>query len=1374
MLLLFLFTVNAIETQLAVYYDKSIVFGEYQYDYRIYEAQFSDELFFVEHWTCPCADSYSKTIASDFDERNEISLLEYNIVQERTINEETSYFKFYVDKVATVRIYISSHWGQVNGYVNVGRKPTNTDFVFYKYAKSHDSIWICPSETGWSMGWWYVAVSRNEPYNDNHFSIKWDMVHTECDSSAVYDKAGFFVYSYYSYNIPTRCANFSIAVKQTTLMFGDIDLYMSVNNSKPNIDNHEYASQNNGDDSITLIGICGSSDNWVIYVGLYAWQGDQVPYVLTSSINVAFDTRSITNLPPQQFLYTLAQGQAILKCEQDIIRCEFYSYFGCLDPYDVWFCCGRFGFLPPQDDVSPWIIAPESALAKKYKQLPRTDFPLVTNNIPGRLTFVQYMRKLSDNDARRFTPNKVCSIQFNNMIVDSYGRPLPDITLFTKRQTKCNVTVELPATTSNSTDIGVLSLLELDLSNKLNSAGIQGCILSLDEYISYTTVHVNYTNHYCQLTESDPAYSKDPCCSWNLTISDVCQQQILTLTYLLPEVGNINNTECLNKTVNNYIAKYKPRTAYIAEWKQATVNLNSEFVYLCARALFGDFEMIGVPCTTNKDCIQNIQCIQGRCNATITDLKRCWWNAIQDTPTAMALFNHWDSAPSYEGFFENTDKYIRTLCTGPGSLGFRSHYKYILSLPTCIDECVRNNITILCYDPSCNKDSICPAGSATNCYRIFQYNNGDSNALCETYSYKESTCLDCTKAVLNNGTCTSININQTECLKGFFKKGYCSVSNITNKVDCEAYTYCDVQPANYGPWLIDFYGNTYCADGSNSPYGCVNTQPTVRTISGCGNEYACFNGYIFTYHNSSICPYSWIPMTPLKYGIWHDPIQYSLIWQPSGLYSARKLQQAMDYISFYNDVNSAIGTIISLEYRKKAIGQSYALLELLTAIQDNNYSISIQSQIDVKWVCPFAETVLKSNYFTATFNELTNTCQITTAYYLPSNYYKADNIARFSSQSFTELPPNTWSNFYTHDFIIEGQLVSDGVELEWNFTTSVQLCIQPTLEESNLYTKYVIITLPYTIVGEGLCVNVSTPGKYFAAKIRDTNSIHVSIIIQSTIASIIYWLLFIVCIYQILNTSVNKTIIRRETKLLSLCITSLFLAMRAVYFILLPIGIIGRYPVTSYIFFELPTFLFIMINSSIVYLWIEIINTIRNYGFVVGLNRQLQSLFLVWVLLLLACFSAFIAVFYAMSNTIESLCSLLETRANNAVIVSQAYVVFVAVVLILLGFVIFCFGGIIFCSGYTKKVELLIVNSIQRTWLIMMLSLSFSVIKSILMIIAVFDSFIIPILVFTLLEQIPTGILLYYMRPPIVIKLTSLSRVETVSLPKSSSSHPGT
>lgn len=1360
MTILIILFISLVRSSTFEYYDKSIIFDSYKYEYRIYEAQYNDSLFYVDHWTCPCSSNHSLSIANDVD--NSIEQLVENNIIEWTIDEETVYYKFYVSEVSIVRIFISSYWGQVNGYISIGSIPTNSNFSFYKYAKARDSIWICPSDVGWSLGWWYIAISRNEPYNNNHFSLMWDTVDNICDKNPIYGEARFFIYSYYSYTIPDRCVNFSVSVKQTGKMFGDIDLYLSTVDAYPNIDSHEYASQNNGDDTISVVNIC--SDTNTIYVGLYAWQSDYVPFVLTTTINRPLLTRPIMDLPPQQFLYTFAQGQASLscpgkaacevpvdtsqsslECEDQIINCEFYSYFGCLDPYDIWFCCGRFWFLPPHDDVSPWVVVPESAIASGYKKLPRTEFPRMEQNIPGRLTFVQYLYKSSDTDTRRFTPDRVCGIKFHNMIVDSHGRPIDDIKTFTRKRTDCSITADLPAIDTD------MRLYEIDLSNKLSSAGVRGCLDKLSEHLSYNTSVVNYTNNYCQLSQNNPSYYEDPCCSLNLTLSEVCLSRNISVNVSTPSIPSRNNTICMNKTIENYILKYKSDAEILSQWKAATKDLNSNFVYYCVNALYGDFDLIGKQCP----CLYG-NCVLGRCNVTLIDLKQCWWDQIYDTKIVVALFNFWGlSTYSEKLFYSKIDDYMKLLCTGPGSLGFRSHYEYILTLPNCVDDCVRNNVTVLCYTPTCDADAICPFGSATNCYRIFQYKQGNNNQLCENQVYSNAVCLDCKNSITNNGTCQILDRNRTECLQGYYLPGYCSIPGILTKQQCEDYIYCDINPYMYGEWLVDFYGTAFCPEGITNPWGCLDTVPK-RNITGCSDIQGCYTGSIFTYHNQKNCPYSWVNMAPYKRGIWHNDVKYDLEWREAGYHSVRKLSNTIDYISFFNDVNSAIGEFISFEYKKKAIARSSALLEVLKTLDCNCYQIEEKSQIDSNWVCSHNPVVLSDIYFNATFNSNSNVCEQATASFVPSNYYKINNIARFSSQTFTESAPNVWSVLYRNSFLVEGQLVSDGVLLEWNFTSTVELCITPSLPEADMFEYYAIISIPYTVVNEGLCVNITEPGTYFAAKLRYTTID--SVIIQSTIASFIYLLLFLVALYQIVNVVMNNEIIRKTMKLTSLLITALFLAMRGVYFILFPIGVISSHPETSYIFFELPTFLFIVINSSIVYLWIEILHTVKNYGFVVGINKKLQPIFFLWIMLLLSCFCAFIVTFYVVSNNSESECTFLTVNTSDATIVSKAYIIFVAGILILHGVVMLLFGAFIYVFRMENKVEENLIMTIQKSWLVMSLSLSFSILKSILTIIAVFGAFTMPILVFTVLEQIPVAILLFYMRPPVKLSLTGSSK----------------
>lgn len=55
-----------------------------------------------------------------------------------------------------------------------------------------------------------------------------------------------------------------------------------------------------------------------------------------------------------------------------------------------------------------------------------------------------------------------------------------------------------------------------------------------------------------------------------------------------------------------------------------------------------------------------------------------------------------------------------------------------------------------------------------------------------------------------------------------------------------------------------------------------------------------------------------------------------------------------------------------------------------------------------------------------------------------------------------------------------------------------------------------------------LCAYISEPGTYIGVKVRDTDKKYESLLAQSVVAAIIYYILLAGCLFQILNLVVGK------------------------------------------------------------------------------------------------------------------------------------------------------------------------------------------------------------------------------------------------------------
>jgi hypothetical protein len=137
--------------------------------------------------------------------------------------------------------------------------------------------------------------------------------------------------------------------------------------------------------------------------------------------------------------------------------------------------------------------------------------------------------------------------------------------------------------------------------------------------------------------------------------------------------------------------------------------------------------------------------------------------------------------------------------------------------------------------------------------------------------------------------------------------------------------------------------------------------------------------------------------------------------------------------------------------------------------------------IDEIWACPFVDKT-KSVYICSVkliahniknpYCEITvpgdafpidTFCQVLTLSLQPYNLYiSSDADARLSSHVFTEKPENVYSIMkYTH-FVLEGQIVTNAIKVEWpqevaiNSPLLICIPIEYDIEQSELFDEYVL------------------------------------------------------------------------------------------------------------------------------------------------------------------------------------------------------------------------------------------------------------------------------------------------------------------------------
>eukprot|EP01127_Copromyxa_protea_P020202 TRINITY_DN6716_c0_g1_i2.p1 TRINITY_DN6716_c0_g1~~TRINITY_DN6716_c0_g1_i2.p1 ORF type:complete len:932 (+),score=125.15 TRINITY_DN6716_c0_g1_i2:1-2796(+) len=435
-------------------------------------------------------------------------------------------------------------------------------------------------------------------------------------------------------------------------------------------------------------------------------------------------------------------------------------------------------------------------------------------------------------------------------------------------------------------------------------------------------------------------------------------------------------------------------------------------------------------------------------------------------------------------------------------------------------------------------------------------------------------------------------------------------------------------------------------------------------------------------------------------GTYSAEVMFPTRWEAPEYRSVRTVEPSFNVLQYYHDTMEVVTKHSSLEYSKEGLCRVGPLLDVLSTIscdcgstEDDCYALSAEGTlVDFLWGCPF----MAINHTNSQFNLNVGThsfspdypCKVITASLLHSNFFTSYSPeARLSSHVFTEVPESIYTIIFHHELIVEGQIITHGLKIEWEAEGRVEeplrLCIpiSEDIPKSSLFdTAKIGRIFRHELngirieVNEGdlfqaeevegwICSYITEPGDYIGIWIRDAEPHYRSLLAQSITASVIYFLLFGVVLYQIVCILLLQ-LDRKLQKLLFSCITGLFLVIRAVYFIVYPIGLMEDVPIASYFVFEFPTFLFLIMNSTIIYLWYELSEITRKLENVNGggVNSIIFGAWVAWNLLILLFFAGFIVAYYVSPGEEHLPCRLFfnEQPSKAKLDVSLAYVIFVA------------------------------------------------------------------------------------------------------------------
>lgn len=1294
-------TLNSIKS------NKEVVFHDMIHSYALYHIEYDQDIYYVDNWPCSCSiGTIDYSSIDDVDIDNSI-MLDQNELIELIADTDGILFKFYlpIDTLSSVNIIISNHWGIVNGYIGVNRIPTEFDYDFIKHSSTRDSIRVCPSREKWNVGWWYVLVVPAHSYINNHFEIKWDLVSIPtCDLMVNngniltnnQDTFGDSDIEYYTFPI-SGCVNFSISAR--SLSDGDVDIFISLTNHTF----QHYSSNGIGDNVVSVMNLC-DHNGW-----LYITIQSDGRYVVTPTIDTGFILRPIVDLPAEQFKYNMAYDQATLICDGVIVD--------------------NFEFLPPHQESNVWIIVPSIPNQSPYRKLPwwNITLPSISDNINKRLTFIQHLTSETSNNGIIYSVDIECRIQFNNMLTNIYGEVLGEHTPFEQGTYECMNNPEVYTIKDrmiNSSDIGMLDINSIQISHAMFTQSMLGC-----KY---------FADSMCFMEEYIVDWST---CDSNITFNR---------TRPLIEIKAEPYDACLGGRIFYYIFFIPKMQSCTSQWESGQIGMSSDFIYQCAHSLFGMGDMIGKYCISDHDCMYGATCdlTFGRCNHTIEHISQCWLDNIN--PNIMnSIVSYWNlpGTLNLDMVTQLISNYTDQLCTGPGSMNYRQHILYVSS-----DGC--NDI---CYHPD-----YCINQCDLKHHHYYQLVDGMDG--CENNDIRTG-CYDCSQSMLNNGECELLNLTEEECVS----------INVSEWNSGISYYQLDL--------LIDYlYPQTEgCfTSGSDTIWGSVIDNTTIcdglwlDTLNP--SIEACYDGYQYLTYDIDKCNcngYSWQPIFPIINSINHPRIIRPLLWNTPSI--SRQIQPTIDFNKLYNDMQTAINIINAQSYRDTTdcvskLVDVYHSIDC--ALNNGTRCYNSTSHVLNRWVCPFTNNIIDNPSFTITTSNTTipqGSCHLVSVSLTALTTYQTTIQSRLSSQTFTEQSPNQWSVIKDHNVVLIGQIIGNAIGIKWDFIAqdNITICLSVigAFIEDPMFDTYQVGIVNGTSVTvyrpatknekNQSCFLIDKPGVYIAIKTRDIS--YNSILIQSMISATIYILLALIVVYQIINIVLTR-IPRWQLKLLFAILIILFLAIRAIYFILYPFGVVDAS--NGYVFFELPTIMFIVMNTIIIFLWVEITRTVEQLGHSSKFTRKLFICWIIWNSIMLMSFTAIMISYYWSIQMDEPPCNLYKVKqTEESLIVNKVYVISVVSVCSALT-IIMVIAGIKLIVPHINnhnRINKKILRFAIASWLLMCVFTIIFTVKSILIIVSAFTDFTTPIMLFTILEQFAILSLIYYLKPKLAEQMKKIT-----------------
>jgi len=835
------------------------VFGGEQ-RYEIFEMEFDQELYYQENWPCPCRNDCTTLIqtAPAVNESGVVStILERDVGRVFETNFTTVlYFQFSLaasdfppGHCPIIALELQSIYGQMHlmGSTATAR-PSLTNHQFYKYQLQRDGMWICPSDTGFAWGRWYLAVQNTPPVTlRNGFRIRWSVVNPTTqltcptpsatlppppasdgtwtllrDGQGVEVTLAFLEYRVFRFYSDTECTDFAASARQLErLSEGDVDLYVSLTNDQPALEtSYDYAAFINYDDALSLRQVCSPTGTarFPIYMSVQTWKGDNVRAVVVATATMTFLTRPIVDLPPQALFNSLAGSTLQLECGAETLECEFPAHIYCMEPMALYNCCSPLMIIPPTPSANPlWPSLRAFRDLEFSRDLPWA-LPNGTaswGNVPRKLTLAVLRDVRYPQELRRFFQNATlsgCSLAWRNNFGNAAGEVMTEPVAFSAKILQCNRTAflakeqevaALTQTMENTVDYDALRMFHLQVQMTMLHDDVLGCVDEVARLYTTTDSVLSYDEQpYCYSIRNSADYNADPCCTYQGTFHACCGPRNTTASIMTPDqiieeriARACRIPECSRRSLGNYMDELETlttrETTCAPQWRDeySTRDYTQflDFIPQC-RARFTE-----QPCAQHSDCQYGVQCdvVRRVCLYPAAAVLECMVDTI-DSSVAQSLFNQWQLKQQVTRavlLAEFTQRFLRPFCTGPDSMRFRDHWHWAAMAPDCVDECARQNLAPRCFETSatfCPIPAECPSESSTACFHWWTFVNGDAIAgQCED---ERVTILAGCYVCLTPDNCTRTTFSRTEC-----DAGYCTANaSVHDRASCGAQGSCSL------------------------------------------------------------------------------------------------------------------------------------------------------------------------------------------------------------------------------------------------------------------------------------------------------------------------------------------------------------------------------------------------------------------------------------------------------------------------------------------------------------------------------------------------------------------------------------------------------